>query len=118
MACRLRAGDAAAEAALSEPARDDGNVERVSTRGWAAQNDYEPRKLFRKLFHDDIRYLLTMDKLWQKRRPPTPLDWDTLPDAGGGGEWRTGAVRCLRSSVSDVVRWTGWGSVRWSLRLV
>ena len=23
-----------------------------------------------------------MDKLWQKRRPPTPLDWDSLPDAG------------------------------------
>ena len=66
-------------------------MERVSTRAWAAQNDYEPRKLFRKLFHDDIGYLLTMDKLWQKRRPPTPLDWDTLPDAGGRGDEREGA---------------------------
>ena len=24
------------------------------------------------------RYLLSMDKLWTKRKPPTPLDWDCL----------------------------------------
>ena len=84
-------GEAAAQAALAEPARADGNIERVSTRAWAAQNDYETRKLFRKLFSDDIRYLLTMDKLWQKRRPPTPLDWDTLPDAGRGGGIKKGS---------------------------
>ncbi|XP_037085820.1 LOW QUALITY PROTEIN: SUMO-activating enzyme subunit 2-like [Pollicipes pollicipes] len=84
------AGEAAATAALSEPARADGNVERVSTRAWAAQSDYEPRKLFRKLFHDDIQYLLTMDKLWTKRRPPTPLVWDTLPDAVAGSSSGSG----------------------------
>ncbi|XP_043195202.1 SUMO-activating enzyme subunit 2-like isoform X1 [Amphibalanus amphitrite] len=94
-------GDAAGSAALSEPAREDGNVERVSTRGWAAQNDYEPRKLFRKLFNDDIRYLLTMDKLWQKRRPPTPLDWDTLPDAVAGSSSSSAAD----SSLSDQRLW-------------
>lgn len=34
------------------------------------------------LFGDDIKYLLSMDKLWTKRRPPTPLDWDALPKTG------------------------------------
>ena len=28
-----------------------------------------------KLYHDDIKYLLSMDKLWTKRRKPSPLDW-------------------------------------------
>ena len=35
--------------------------------------------IFHKLFHDDIKYLLSMDKLWAKRRPPVPLDFDDLP---------------------------------------
>ena len=25
-----------------------------------------------------FRYLLSMDKLWTKRKKPTPLDWDCL----------------------------------------
>ena len=60
----------------------NGNVERKSTRIWAQECDYDPEKLFRKLFRDDIKYLLSMDKLWAKRRPPTPLDWEQLPDGG------------------------------------
>lgn len=40
------------------------------------------QKLFGKLFGDDIKYLLSMDKLWEKRRRPTPLDWDEMPEAG------------------------------------
>jgi hypothetical protein len=35
--------------------------------------------IFQKLFHDDIKYLLSMDKLWSKRRPPVPLDINNLP---------------------------------------
>lgn len=44
------------------------------------------QKLFSKLFHDDITYLLSMDKLWTKRRPPTPLCWDTVLAQEGTGE--------------------------------
>lgn len=34
------------------------------------------------LFKDDIRYLLTMDKLWKKRKAPMPLDWEELLQQG------------------------------------
>lgn len=29
-------------------------------------------------FKDDVMYLLTMDKLWKKRKAPIPLDWHHL----------------------------------------
>jgi ubiquitin-like 1-activating enzyme E1 B len=72
----------AGEDALKIQSNEKGNVERVSTRSWAQSCKYEPEKLFQKLFHDDIKYLLSMDNLWKKRRPPTPLLWGSLPDAG------------------------------------
>jgi ubiquitin-like 1-activating enzyme E1 B len=53
---------------------------RVSTRAWAKEVGYDPKKLFMKFFNSDIKYLLSMDKLWEKRRPPTPLDCDDLPE--------------------------------------
>lgn len=34
------------------------------------------------LFRDDIKYLLSMETLWKKRRPPNPLDFDNLPHTG------------------------------------
>lgn len=34
------------------------------------------------MFRDDIKYLLSMEALWKKRRPPTPLDWNNLPNTG------------------------------------
>lgn len=37
------------------------------------------------LFKDDIMYLLTMDKLWKKRKAPTPLDWQQLENGGMSG---------------------------------
>lgn len=74
--------DAAGEGALQSDANSKGNVERISTRAWAQTCNYDPEKLFTKLFHDDIKYLLSMDNLWKKRRPPTPLDWSNLPDGG------------------------------------
>ena len=58
---------------------DNGNVVRISTRQWAIDSGYDPKLIFQKLFHDDIKYLLSMDKLWAKRRPPVPLDWENLP---------------------------------------
>lgn len=63
-------------------ADDTGNVTRVSTRVWAQQSDYDPHKLFGKFFSDDVKYLLSMDKLWTKRTPPIPLSWDSLPETG------------------------------------
>ncbi|XP_066992767.2 SUMO-activating enzyme subunit 2 isoform X2 [Anabrus simplex] len=77
------AGDAGSDALKSE-SNEQGNVQRVSTREWAQSNHYEPKKLFQKLFHDDINYLLSMGNLWKSRRPPTPLVWDDLPDAVAG----------------------------------
>ncbi len=58
---------------------NNGNVVRISTRQWAIDSGYDPKLIFQKLFHEDIKYLLSMDKLWAKRRPPVPLDWDNLP---------------------------------------
>lgn len=42
---------------------------------WARSTGYDPVKIFNKLFKDDIMYLLTMDKLWKKRKAPQPLEW-------------------------------------------
>uniref|UniRef100_UPI0037E6FF41 SUMO-activating enzyme subunit 2 n=1 Tax=Semicossyphus pulcher TaxID=241346 RepID=UPI0037E6FF41 len=67
--------DTAARATASEK---DGDIKRVSTKEWARSTGYDPVKLFNKLFKDDIMYLLTMDKLWKKRKAPTPLDWQQL----------------------------------------
>lgn len=49
----------AGEKALANEA-NNGNVQRVSTRQWALDNDYDPAKLFNKFFQDDIKYLLSM----------------------------------------------------------
>ena len=74
------AGDAAGENAADESAANaDGNVERKSTRSWAQECGYSTQKLFQKFFNDDIKYLLSMEKLWARRMKPTPLDWDCLP---------------------------------------
>uniref|UniRef100_A0A8C0GJD7 SUMO-activating enzyme subunit 2 n=1 Tax=Chelonoidis abingdonii TaxID=106734 RepID=A0A8C0GJD7_CHEAB len=61
--------------ARARASNEDGDIKRVSTKEWAKSTGYDPVKLFTKLFKDDIRYLLTMDKLWKKRKPPVPLDW-------------------------------------------
>uniref|UniRef100_A0A4W5P558 SUMO-activating enzyme subunit 2 n=1 Tax=Hucho hucho TaxID=62062 RepID=A0A4W5P558_9TELE len=60
----------------------DGDIKRVSTKDWARSTGYDPVKLFNKLFKDDIQYLLTMDKLWKKRKAPLPLDWLTHQKLG------------------------------------
>ncbi|KAL2093674.1 hypothetical protein ACEWY4_010986 [Coilia grayii] len=72
---RWDSAEAAAKASASE---QDGDIKRVSTKEWARSTGYDPVKLFNKLFKDDIRYLLTMDKLWKKRKAPLPLDWEEL----------------------------------------
>ncbi|CAD5110934.1 DgyrCDS291 [Dimorphilus gyrociliatus] len=56
------------------------DFERVSTRKWAKENDYNNLKVFTKLFHDDIKYLLSMTNLWTERTPPKPLVISELSD--------------------------------------
>ncbi|XP_059190381.1 SUMO-activating enzyme subunit 2 [Centropristis striata] len=70
--------DTAARATASEK---DGDIKRVSTKEWARSTGYDAVKLFNKLFKDDIMYLLTMDKLWKKRKAPIPLDWQQLKNS-------------------------------------
>ncbi|KAM9301555.1 SUMO-activating enzyme subunit 2 [Gastrophryne carolinensis] len=62
----------------AKASNEDGDIKRVSTKTWAQNISYDPVKLFHKLFKDDIQYLLVMDKLWKKRTPPVPLDWENL----------------------------------------
>ncbi|MGH0115206.1 UNVERIFIED_CONTAM: hypothetical protein FKN15_070726 [Acipenser sinensis] len=65
-------------AARAGASNEDGDIKRVSTKTWAKSTGYDPVKLFNKLFNDDIKYLLTMDKLWKKRKAPVPLDWNEV----------------------------------------
>ena len=36
------------------------------------------RKVFEKVFKDDINRLRSMDDMWKIRKPPSPLDFDEL----------------------------------------
>lgn len=72
----------AGEKALAAEATQNGNVKRVSTRQWAQEISYDPKKLFTKFFEDDIKYLLSMENLWKSRKPPVPLSWNDLPENG------------------------------------
>ena len=88
----------------------DGGVTRVNTRQWAIDNNHDPKIIFSKLFHDDIKYLLSMEKLWAKRKPPVPLDWDNLEGKGKESETTTNGgirdqVRLL--TLRDSVQLTG-----------
>ncbi|XP_076878393.1 SUMO-activating enzyme subunit 2 isoform X2 [Brachyhypopomus gauderio] len=69
-------------AARASASDQDGDIKRVSTKDWARSTGYDPVKLFNKLFKDDIMYLLTMDKLWKKRKAPVPLDWAEVQQLG------------------------------------
>uniref|UniRef100_A0A4W4F9P4 SUMO-activating enzyme subunit 2 n=1 Tax=Electrophorus electricus TaxID=8005 RepID=A0A4W4F9P4_ELEEL len=73
-------------AARASASDQDGDIKRVSTKDWARSTGYDPVKLFNKLFKDDIMYLLTMDKLWKKRKAPVPLDWAEVHQLGEGSQ--------------------------------
>ena len=76
---------------------EDGSVTRISTRQWAMDQNYNAKVIFTKLFHDDIKLLLTMDKLWAKRRPPTPLVWDELSDE---------VEKAAEGQIKDQIAWS------------
>ncbi|XP_059620545.1 SUMO-activating enzyme subunit 2 [Phlebotomus argentipes] len=86
------AGDAGQEA-LETQSNNVGNVERQSTRAWAQSIDYDSEKLFNKLFHDDIKYLLSMANLWKKRTPPEPLKFGVGTATGSQTEDYEGMAR-------------------------
>ena len=64
--------------ALESNSMANGNVNRKSTQKWAQECNYDCKKLFTKLFNDDIKYLLSMANLWEKRRPPVPVNYDDV----------------------------------------
>ncbi|XP_054748219.2 SUMO-activating enzyme subunit 2-like isoform X2 [Lytechinus pictus] len=98
------AGDAGQQAVDHIPTMD-GNVIRESTKKWAQDSGFNAEKLFRKFFHEDIKYLLSMEKLWKKRRPPTPLDWNNLPDTEEVSNDKGNLLRDQRQwNIKDCVR--------------
>uniref|UniRef100_A0A914X6L2 SUMO-activating enzyme subunit n=1 Tax=Plectus sambesii TaxID=2011161 RepID=A0A914X6L2_9BILA len=85
------------------------NAERMSTRKWAIDNNYDPKTLFNKLFNEDIRYLLSMSNLWKKRTPPIALNYDSLPDEHPGSSSSSSASSArghAGSGIKDQVVWT------------
>lgn len=44
--------------------------------------DFDPEKIFNKLFNDDIKYLLSMETLWKTRKAPQPKQWGDFTEAG------------------------------------
>lgn len=79
------AGADAGQNALDSEATKEGNVERVSTKKWAKNCEYDPEKLFNKFFYDDIQYLLSMANLWKDRTPPRPTKWGDFAESGTSG---------------------------------
>jgi len=78
---------------------ETGNVTRISTRQWVMDQNYNAKAIFTKLFHDDIKLLLSMDKLWEKkeRKKPTPLVWDELSDE---------VEEASEGAIADQVAWS------------
>ena len=80
----------AAENNSSSDSDQQQEEKKLSTRLWAESIAYDPSQLFVKLFYDDVLYLLSMDKLWVKRSPPTALRLDHLPEEGRATEGTEG----------------------------
>ncbi|XP_050539477.1 SUMO-activating enzyme subunit 2 [Daktulosphaira vitifoliae] len=52
---------------------------KVSARQWAKSNNYDPIKLFKKFFIDDIQYLLSMEDLYKNKGVrPVPFNEDII----------------------------------------
>jgi len=76
--------------------KSEATKERVRLRDWATENEYEPKKVFQKLFFNDINVLLEMKDLWSKRTPPTPLEWDKIvekEDAANDSAANSGGIK-------------------------
>lgn len=75
--------DPAAAAVADGAAAAAAAPKRKTVRMYAEETGYNAKKLFTKLFHDDVMTLLSMEKLWETRKKPRPLDADNLPDTTG-----------------------------------
>ncbi|GFQ76042.1 SUMO-activating enzyme subunit 2 [Trichonephila clavata] len=73
-----------ADPEMGSQANPAGNINRISTREWAKASNYDPKKLFKKLFYEDIEYLNQMTDLWKERQRPVVLEFDKLPDEAPG----------------------------------
>eukprot|EP00124_Ichthyophonus_hoferi_P000628 Ihof_evm21s24 gene=Ihof_evmTU21s24 len=54
--------------------------ETTALRRWATSVEYDGPQIFDRVFRADVETLLSMTKLWEKRRSPTPLHLADLPD--------------------------------------
>lgn len=66
------------DAQHDQGANGNGHQE-MALRHWAKGEGYDPQAIFNRIFKRDIETLLSMKKLWEKRRAPTALDLPTLP---------------------------------------
>ena len=67
-----------------DPMGQQPQQKKESTRTFAEKHDYDARRLFNKLFNDDILYLLSMANLWKERKKPEPANYVSLIAEGGG----------------------------------
>ncbi|CAI4230219.1 unnamed protein product [Auanema sp. JU1783] len=77
-------GTASNDTAEKNTDKKETSEEKGGTRAWAEKVKYDGLLLFKKLFFDDISYLLKMDHLWKTRRPPTPLTVEVIEEKDGG----------------------------------
>ncbi|XP_060848216.1 SUMO-activating enzyme subunit 2 [Rhopalosiphum padi] len=67
-------GESDEDVSMDEAVSQDGS-EKMSARNWAINNEYNPKKLLKKVFYDDIQYLLSMEDLYKdKEIKPVLLD--------------------------------------------
>ncbi|XP_025202580.1 SUMO-activating enzyme subunit 2 [Melanaphis sacchari] len=67
-------GESDEDVSMDEAISQDSS-ETMSARNWAIKNEYNPRKLLKKVFYDDIQYLLSMEHLYvDKKIKPVLLD--------------------------------------------
>lgn len=81
-------------------------MNRVSTRQWAQDTNYDPEKIFNKLFYDDIKYLLSMSDLWKKRTPPIPMKYGVFDDNGATAVNSSTGASNLSGSNREQKVWT------------
>jgi len=59
-------GESDEDVSMDEVVSQDGS-EKMSARNWAINNEYNPKKLLKKVFYDDIQYLLSMEDLYKNK---------------------------------------------------
>ncbi|KZF19415.1 putative ubiquitin-like activating enzyme [Xylona heveae TC161] len=83
--------DDAAEFDHSEDAENAKEIENLRQESQALKairdsmgSDEFPRRVFEKVFGDDIKRLRSMEDMWKSRRPPEALDYDRVSQSASG----------------------------------